>query len=96
MTTVKATIQELDALLADDSLDRCCVKTLARILLAFTHLRACQRPAVAVVTVTCAEHGPDAWPVCPEHLRKIRKYPSLLHCGTCRQPAVLADVEISR
>jgi hypothetical protein len=94
-TTVTAKIEDLDEilaeLLADETYDRCCVKTLARILLAWRRRTACNRDATAVVTVVCSDHGPDAWPVCRKHLGAIRRRPWLLHCPVCEQPAQLTE-----
>lgn len=88
-TTVTATIAELDEMLADDTYDRCCVKTLARVLLVVVRRTSCRRIACAVVTVTCSKHGPDTWAICGKHLRAIRRRPWLLRCGTCHSPASL-------
>jgi hypothetical protein len=90
---VTATIAELDEMLADGTYDRCCVKTLARILLVMTRRTRCQRAAQAVVTVTCSEHGPDTWAVCGKHLRAIQRRPWLLRCGTCHNPASLEGAD---
>lgn len=88
-TTVTATIAELDEMLADDTYDRCCVKTRARILMRILREWRCQQPAAAVVTVRCLKDGADTWAVCGKHLRAIRSRPWLLRCGTCHHPASL-------
>jgi hypothetical protein len=88
-----ATIEELDAVLADGTYDHCCVKSIFRVMLG---LQGCGRHAAAVITVTCSADGPDTWPVCGGHLRAIRRHPRRLHCGKCRKPAALADAEVGR
>lgn len=95
--TVEATITDLNALLADDEHDSC---TIVAVTMSVKVLRwriplrksgECGRPAVAVVTLSCPEHGRLVRAICRKHLAVLRRIRVTAHCPHCTRPVVVND-----
>lgn len=96
---VEATITDLDALLADSTHDRCQVAAVVREIRLFRRWRwhlgtegDCGRPAAAVVTVVCPEHGERVHAICRAHLALLRRSQTKMKCAKCDREVAVRDL----
>lgn len=97
--TVEATIVDLDALLADDEHDTCMIGSVTHWITLLRRWRfawpaggECYRPAVAVVTIACPEHGENVRAVCRKHLALLRRERTTARCPYCDRRTVIRDL----